>query len=316
MKSPAFLTTAILLLSALSMRGYAKEPTGLTPGQQLVIAAFELEVGKVKELIAKGVEVDARMGDHPDGLFKDKWSLGWPVASPKWTPLLAVAHSHREPQPEKETKNTTEALKEAREAQSKIDPKLIAERDSRRVAIAKLLIAAKAKLDLDDGYGNTALAEAVYSNYEDLAMLLIENGAKVNTKTGIYIDGDGDITPLHRAAGNPRLVEALLKHGADVKARDTSGDTPLHWAARDAGSASFRTILTGGKKEAKKVEPPPSKCAQCVRLLIESGADVNAKDKEGRTPLSWVRTYGKDLSFPGDGEKQEVAELLRKAGAK
>lgn len=112
-------------------RGTGKGP--LTPQQQLVYAAFDLDVEKVKELIARPIDVDARMGNHPKYLFQDKWSLGWPVSSPKWTPLLAAAHSHRHPQPEKEATNSVEGLNAAAEARSKIDPKLIAERDSRRV---------------------------------------------------------------------------------------------------------------------------------------------------------------------------------------
>ena len=54
---------------------------------------------------------------------------------------------------------------------------------------------------------------------------------------------------------------------------------------------------------------------QCVKLSIEAGADVNAKYKEGRTPLSWVKTDSK-FHFPGDEEKKEIADLLRKAGTK
>ena len=260
-------------------------------------------------LIAQSVDVNARMGDHPDDLFKDKWTLGWPVSLPAWTPLLAVAHSHREPQPQHEVENTSEALLAAQEKRQRIDPKLVAERDRRRVAIAKLLIKAKAALDLDDGYGATALAQAVDNDYEDLALLLIEAGAKVNTKTGIYIDGPGDVTPLHDAAENPQLVAALLKHGADVSARTTSEDTPLHSAALRAGSAKLRELFAGlSKKPAKPAPPPLSKSAQCVRLLIDAGADVNAKNKDGKTPLECVKD--------GDGEEKEVADLLRKAGAK
>lgn len=280
-------------------------PSELSRDQQLIVAAFELEVPKVKSLLADGANVNARMGKHPLDLFQDKWSLGWPVASPKWTPLLALANSHREPQPAEATENTSAARDAAEEKHNKIDPKIIAERDSRRVAIAKLLIAAKADLNLDDGYGATALASAVYEKTDALALLLIEAGAKVNTKTGIYIDGTGDITPLHRATDRPQLVEALLKHGADANALDSTGQSALHWAVGDAEVES-------------------------VRLLIEAGADVNAKDKEGHTPLSHVRIVEppspaiQDAKrsrllkvFFADREKmKQVDNLLRKAGAK
>jgi hypothetical protein len=286
----------------------ADEPAAspkLSRDQQLIVAAFELDVAKVKSLLADGANVNARMGKHPRNLFQDKWSLGWPVASPKWTPLIAVANSHREPQPAETTENTTAALDEAEEKRSKIDPKIIAERDSRRVAIAKLLIAAMADLDLDDGYGATALASAVYEKADDLALMLIEAGAKVDTKTGIYIDGTGDITPLHQATDRPQLVKGLLKHGADASALDGTGQSALHWAVRDAEVES-------------------------VRLLIEAGADVNAKDKKGRTPLSHVRFVDpsspaiqdakldrllKNL-FPDREKMKQVDALLRKAGAK
>jgi hypothetical protein len=175
----------------------ANEPAATSPlsrDQQLIVAVFELDVERVKSLLAAGAHVNARMGEHSREQFEDKWTLGWPISSPNWTPLIAVASSHREPQPAVATENTVEALDQAREKRSKIDPKIIAERNAQRVAIAKLLIAAKADLDLDDGYGSTALAEAVYAKYDDLAIVLIDAGAKVNTKTGVYIDGTGDIT--------------------------------------------------------------------------------------------------------------------------
>lgn len=42
-----------------------------------------------------------------------------------------------------------------------------------------------------------------------------------------------------------------------------------------------------------------------VQLLISEGADVNAKDKYGRTPLYYAEKLG----------HKEIAELLRKHGA-
>ena len=154
----------ILVLITVTIASAEEQPAAPpSPEQQLVQAAFDLDVDKVNALIAEKVNLNARMGEHPRELFQDKWSGGWPVASSMWTPLIAVASSHREPPPKALVKNTVEALDEATKERAKIDPKLIAERDSRRVAVAQALIAAKANLDLDDGYGTTALAEAVYN---------------------------------------------------------------------------------------------------------------------------------------------------------
>jgi len=43
-----------------------------------------------------------------------------------------------------------------------------------------------------------------------------------------------------------------------------------------------------------------------VALLIDKGADVNAKDRDGKTPLSLAQEKGHN----------EIIELLKKRGAK
>jgi serine/threonine-protein phosphatase 6 regulatory ankyrin repeat subunit B len=45
---------------------------------------------------------------------------------------------------------------------------------------------------------------------------------------------------------------------------------------------------------------------QVVELLIAKGADINAKDGEGQTALSWAKKQGRD----------EITALLSKHGAK
>ena len=69
-------------------------------------------------------------------------------------------------------------------------------------------------------------------------------------------------TPLHRAAarGDRRMVEFLLRHGADPNARNRMGQTPLHGTAQQG-----LTFI--------------------VESLLEKGADVNATDEDGMTPL-------------------------------
>lgn len=268
--------------------------TQYSKGQQLVIAAFELDVDRVNGLLAEGVDPDSRLGFYDDHIFEDKWTLGYSdIGSDKWTPLLAVANSHREPQPDRLTENTIAGRENAEAKLKSINPKLISERDSRRVAIARLLIKAKANTDLDDGYGDTTLSASVYSGYDDLSLLLISSNAKIDTKTGVYIDGDGDITPMHRATKSPKVLQAMIKRGAKVNVADTSGDTPLHWAVRDCNVES-------------------------VKLLLEAGAKVTAIDKEGRSPSYWCKSYdwpilpgaAEKISFPGDTEKKEITKLL------
>ena len=254
-------------------------------GQQLVISAFELDVDRVKGLLAEGADPDTRLGFYDEHLFEDKWTLGYShVGSDKWTPLLALAHSHREPQPDRHSENTIAGRDNAMAKLKSIDSKLISKRDSRRVAIARLLIKANGNTDLDDGYGDTALSESVDSGYDDLSLLLIASNAKIDTKTGVYIDGEGDITPMHHATKSPKVLQAMIKRGAKVNVADTSGDTPLHWAVRDRNVES-------------------------VKLLLEAGASVTAIDNEGRSPSYWCKTYD-GINFHEEADKKEITKLL------
>ena len=75
-------------------------------------------------------------------------------------------------------------------------------------------------------------------------------------------------TPLHYAAqgGAPEFVAALAAAGAHVNARDKRGGwTPLHLAA------------WFGKSRA------------VFQALLDVGADPDAKDDAGRTPLEFVK---------------------------
>ena len=103
----------------------------------------------------------------------------------------------------------------------------------------------------------------------------------------------GGQTPLHVAAsnGNVEAVEALLKSGADANApvgapewekldnqeEPFYGSTPLHMVALGLGSGcNAGPVNVAGR-------------AEVASILLAAGADISAKDAEGRTALDVVR---------------------------
>jgi ankyrin repeat protein len=115
--------------------------------------------------------------------------------------------------------------------------------------------------------GFTPLQLACFFGHESMALWLIERGADVNA----VARNDLRIAPIHAAAANDNLtlLAALLRHGAEVNARQQDDFTPLHTAA-DHGNAVM------------------------AQLLLEHGADINAATGDGRTPLDLALAKGHD----------------------
>jgi ankyrin repeat protein len=145
-------------------------------------------------------------------------------------------------------------------------------------------------IKLDEELGNAA-----FFGHWKVCDFLVNNGANPNAK----VDKTHE-TPLHNAlskAGRPwyfYTVKLLVEKGADINARTlpgietgafmrdvrTKGETPLH---RAAAYADERTI----------------------EYLIEHGADKEAKDANGDSPLSWASEHlrpGRILSLLCYGE--------------
>jgi hypothetical protein len=103
--------------------------------------------------------------------------------------------------------------------------------------------------------------------------------------------GPGKHTALAFPECPDELARWLVERGADLSATDTWGNTPLHKRAR-AWSGTIAVLLElGAEVEATASIGTPlhaaadSKHAQNAGLLIRAGARVDAKNKEGLTPL-------------------------------
>jgi ankyrin repeat protein len=158
-------------------------------------------------------------------------------------------------------------------------PLMLAIRNSEGTAIAKYLIDAGADVNARSNSGDAALHLAVSLDRRDLGELLLAAGADVfvsNMKgelpvtlafkdpasprdwiiTGQTIrakDGSGD-TLLHYAArlGLSRVIPAIARQGADVDSRNANGETALHAAVKaDAADSAAALVALGSSPRAR-----------------------------------------------------------------
>ncbi len=159
-------------------------------------------------------------------------------------------------------------------------------------------------LNSPDQNQKTPLHTALESGHTEIATYLIELGADIDLK-----DKD-EAAPLHNAAylGSLEIVNLLLKKGAAaLNDGNFRGQTPLHFACeRGHPEVATRLLDAGADMEARDmvgrtplITTALSRNMEIAKDLVNRGADINAGVKRGAatyTTLSAVAMYGfKDL---------------------
>ena len=196
--------------------------------------------------------------------------------------------------------------------------------------IIALLLVAGAGVNAKNRDGGTPLHNAAFLGQYEAAELLLENGADVNIRNG---DGgtpsdaaavDWETTrfilgmlriKVDRAkieAGRTRVIELLRQHGATTNT--TSESSALCDAVKNGDLQAVREQLTNGVDinagDSEFGVTPLSWAVllddtEIAKFLIEKGADVNMKNRDGSTPLHSAAFLG----------RAEIAELLIQKGA-
>ncbi|KAJ7325307.1 hypothetical protein JRQ81_018327 [Phrynocephalus forsythii] len=157
--------------------------------------------------------------------------------------------------------------------------------------VLKILRGRKVVVDTLNKLGFTALMVASQKGFARLAKTLVEHGADVNMKNS----SGKDSLMIACFAGHLDIAQYLRSQGASWKSRDLGGCTAMHWAV-DGGHCDVIEwmIQDGCEVDAKDAglewTPLMRLCAltgkiDVATLIIDAGADVNIRDKDGKTPL-------------------------------
>ena len=141
----------------------------------------------------------------------------------------------------------------------------------------------------------------------------------------------------------------LLDHGADVDAKASNGNSPMHEACEEGNLLAPQLLLDRGASvnHLNNIRRNPLHVVCCskyvefedgnldeedarlyngnlemAKVLLERGADVNAKDEDGKTPLHLISEMGillSDEDIPYDPKRiehqKDIVRLLLDHGA-
>jgi ankyrin repeat protein len=171
------------------------------------------------------------------------------------------------------------------------------------------LIENGAKADVANAYGSSPLTEAANVADAEIVAMLLEAGANPNSANA---EGQTALMVAART-GDVDLARVLVRHGADVDARESwRGQTALMWAVAQnlpemadfliasGADVNVRTLANDWDRQVTnepRAQYRPTGglstlqyavrggCMACVRAILERGADINAPNPDGVTPL-------------------------------
>ncbi|XP_072524018.1 fibronectin type 3 and ankyrin repeat domains 1 protein [Salminus brasiliensis] len=146
-------------------------------------------------------------------------------------------------------------------------------------------------VDVPDRLGFTPLMVAAMKGFISLVQVLVQHGADVNFKNS----SGKDSLMLACFSGHLEVVRYLRESGGTWTATDRGGCCALHWAADGGHLPVLEYLLKDGcevdARDSVSSWTPLLRVSAVTgdtavaALLISAGADINVRDKDGKTPL-------------------------------
>lgn len=161
-------------------------------------------------------------------------------------------------------------------------------------AIATWLLENNADTEVQDSSGATPLHEAIRYGNLDIAKMILDAGGNPNSKDNL------GKTPIMLIIPKDKVKETyslLIRYRADLNQKDMYGDTVLHTAAMlKVDTSILQTLISGGAeinaRNKEGVTPLAiavnAKDVQAISLFTSHGADIHTQDTHGKSPLSIV----------------------------
>ena len=228
-----------------------------------------------------------------------------------------------------------DALANVGEFLSKLDTKVLGKRNKEHWVVPVLINSRH-----ESYYTQQLFLKAVNNGFAQVVEALLQNSPElINSSSGIFND-----PVLHQAArkGHDAVLGVLLANNADVNKRSVSvgnsivggiismitpysagGNTALHEAAQNGHDAAVRVLLDNGSDvnardddghAALHVAARVGRSTIVQTLLNKEGIEVNAENNRGKTALQHVlERYPEEER---SDSMNRVMELLRNAGAR
>ncbi|GMH36867.1 hypothetical protein BSKO_04740 [Bryopsis sp. KO-2023] len=164
--------------------------------------------------------------------------------------------------------------------------------------VVSLLLESGADMSAADNLGFTAVILAAYQGFGEVVKVLAAQGADLDAKSN-----EGVPAIFYAAERNHAgAVGVLLDGGADIKGFRRGGATALMIAAQEGNENVVMELISRGAnvnvkngvlKSAMHSAAQGPDNAEIIFALLDAGAEIDAKDRDGNIPLHYASLSGR-----------------------